>query len=234
MLHYTSIITATLLLLSSTAVAGKPNKRVIFVGDSITAGLHIDTMDRYPEVVGQLTRIDSINAGCAGSTTRDWNPNANRGFCVFGGAWPVLVSPNLPADSMFIMLGTNDANGFFEFWPNTGENGFYVSPEEYFGRLFDMVDAFPGTTFLITPLPPSLFSPYGVKRWAEYKKKILRIVDIHPRACLGLDTDGLLDRSTDYADLIHPNENGMYKIAMELSHVVEDHIIKNKPCKRKK
>ncbi len=125
-----TLLTAfTLLAAFSEPAQARP--KILFVGDSITAGGGASDpatggfvaliAERFPE-------LEVANAGCGGSTVRDWTLDGPTLPCAVLGAWTTLAEPELPASITHILLGTNDAVGFFEFFPD-GAMGNFVPPE---------------------------------------------------------------------------------------------------------
>jgi lysophospholipase L1-like esterase len=91
---------------------------VVTVGDSITAGALSDPMGpSYPDILGEV--YDVVNIGCGGTTSRDWSPDAAGAFpwcgdVQFAPPYADQLMPLLPADVVTVLLGTNDALGFYE------------------------------------------------------------------------------------------------------------------------
>ena len=198
-------------LMSATAAFAQP--KILFVGDSITAGdgatnpseggFVAQIADRFPELV-------VANAGCGGSTVRDWTIDAGLGPCPFGDTWNLLAAPELPAQMTHILLGTNDALGFFEFAP--------VSPFEYYLRLRVLLERAPGLVLISTPpVQPKRRSGVVDDRLRGYREAIDILVAERAYVEHGVDTYGLLDPATDFANGgIHPNDRGHTRIADEL------------------
>ena len=92
------IILGSLLWMCSTATA---ETRILFLGDSITAGLGVEKTQAYPHLVGEALRrngyedIDIINAGISGSTSSSALSRLH---------WHTRIKP----DILVLALGAND------------------------------------------------------------------------------------------------------------------------------
>ena len=79
---------------------GQTSKKIVFLGDSITAGYGLKKEDAYPAIIKQLAaadghRLQVLNAGLSGDTTR-------------GGLRRIAVLAKRPIDILVIALGGND------------------------------------------------------------------------------------------------------------------------------
>ena len=184
---------------------------ILFLGDSITAGLYVPPVDRYPQRVGEALGIHAVNWGCPGGTSRDLTePETQPGACALGGAYPDHIAHN----GVVLMIGANDSTGFFETWPNTGEMGWVVNEHEYAGRLLDVIGTSGKPFLLITPTPLGPSFPDEAKALVErYRQVVFRIVETHPNVWLGADGTRLLQHPHDFVDDVHPNEQGLAKLA---------------------
>lgn len=202
-----------LALVSSWALASgaRAQPKVLFVGDSITRGTGATT----PAEDGFVARLEErfpellvANAGCGGSTTRDWTFDTGGIYCALGSAWRLAAEPELPAQITHVMLGTNGALGFFEhFGP--------VSPDEYEWRLRLLVEKAPGLVLVSSP-PRNPPRPTGAvdDRLRGYRDAIDRVVDAYPYAEHGVDGYALLDPALDFLPgNIHPNDRGHARLA---------------------
>jgi lysophospholipase L1-like esterase len=203
---------ATQVLLANAALA---QPKMLFVGDSITRGTGAldPSQGGFTAQIGQrFPEVLVANAGCGGSTIRDWTIERGNGACAIGDAWNLLASPELPAQITHVMLGTNGARGGrFEFFGP-------ISPPEYEARLRMLVERAPGLV-LISSAPVSAARPYGAidDRLRGYRDAIALIVSEYEYAEHGVDAYALLDPRSDFvADGIHPNDQGHTRIADEL------------------
>jgi len=189
--------------------------RLLLVGDSITAGVVAGEGDPYAvQLAGQLGPAwDVANAGCGGASSLDWVPDAGAAFCGSQGIptpnlYTARAAPELPADVATILLGTNDALGFFEPEP--------VDPADYgdalaelaFGLLAD------GASHVLLLTPPPQFDPFADFRLAGYRDAVLALCGgADPGIVCGPDLFTLLDASDFDAGNVHPRLSGHTKIA---------------------
>ena len=115
--------------------------------------------------------------------------------------------PELPAQITHIMLGINDAYGFFESSPD-GPHGNWLTPEEYGERLRLLVERSPGLVFVsVSPPLADTITGLVVERLRVYRDVVLSLVDDYRRVELGVDFHELLDPHTDMHGC-HPNTRG--------------------------
>ncbi|MBK1853987.1 arylesterase [Verrucomicrobiaceae bacterium 5K15] len=86
--------------LTSRSQADEQAQRVVFLGDSITAGYGLKKSEAYPAIIEKLAKADGhnikvINAGLSGDTTS-------------GGMRRIAVLARQPIDLLVIALGGND------------------------------------------------------------------------------------------------------------------------------
>jgi len=130
-----------LFLLASTFLPHQARAQVLLIGDSITQGGVSGTPAGPPYADVAATELgasfDVHNLGCGGSTSLDWLPYIGVTICpgIFVDLWQQRIAPNTPADIATIMLGTNDATGFFE--PENQP----VAPADYAAALEAIIDA---------------------------------------------------------------------------------------------
>lgn len=209
---------ALLVILAAFPGPALAEPKMLFLGDSITqgGGATDPAAGGFVALIAErFTEFEVVNAGCGGSTVRDWTIDGPTPACTIFGAWTVLAEPELPAAITHILLGTNDTLGFFEFFPD-GSMGNFVAPEEYEIRLRALVDRAPGLVLLSTP-PRNLGALSGPvdDRLRAYRDAVLAIADESRRVALGVDVYALLDPASDFADA-HPNDRGHARIADEL------------------
>jgi len=215
-----AIYTFALACLLSTSASAQP--KMIFIGDSITAGLGASSPDEngfVAQLADRFPEIAVVNAGCSGSTVRDWTNDEPDVSCALSDAWNLLVEPELPARLFHIMLGTNDATGFFELFPDD-TMGRWVSPDEFELRLRSLVDRATDLVLISTP-PKNFFELTGPAddRLLAYRERIFTVVESNAHAELGADVYDLLDPTTDL-DGVHPNDRGHSIIADELERQI--------------
>jgi len=187
---------------------------ILFIGDSITAGVYVDPADSYPARVGEALGVGTVNAGCPGCTSRDWTePPGPHAGGPGGGAWERLAE-GIPHHGMVVLLGANDSVGTFEFWPNTGEMGWPVGAHEYGGRLIDLIERTEAPVLLVTPTKLADDFPADAHaRIAAYRAAARKVAEVHERVWIGADAWALLEHPDDFADAVHPNERGLQKLA---------------------
>jgi len=110
---------ALVIVLALVALPGRTLARVLLIGDSITEGTVSGTPGSpYAAVVATDLgpEFDVLNLGCGGASSFDWRPDTGVTICggLFIDLWAQRVLPNVPAEIATVMLGTNDATGFFE------------------------------------------------------------------------------------------------------------------------
>jgi lysophospholipase L1-like esterase len=198
----------------ASGVRAEPPK-VLFVGDSITSGLGATIPEEGGFVALLSKRFKELviaNAGCPGSTLRDWTTDDVAEHCALGGAWVSLAEPQLPAKMTHIMLGANDATGFFEsIFINP--HGRFVSKREYGVRLRELVARAPGVVLLSAPAPNASHPSGPVDdRLRDYREVVSRIVEEDARVLDGVDFYALLDLTLDM-DGVHPNDRGHARMA---------------------
>ncbi len=95
-----SFITLLLLAVDVPAVEANVSKRIVFIGDSITAGYGLKKEQAYPKLIENLAmakkiQVTIVNAGLSGDTTS-------------GGLRRLRILIKKPADVFVIALGGND------------------------------------------------------------------------------------------------------------------------------
>ena len=201
---------------------GEEPIRVLLLGDSITQGLVSgdQTALSFAEVLERSLSIthEVTNIGCGGASTTDWTISNGATICT---EWleetifENLAIPNLPSDFMTILLGTNDAVGFFEPAP--------VSPWRYRQNLDEIVahSLMHGarTILLMTPPPPCETSGDRFDRLMQYRLEVFDLCIHDADVLCGPDLFMLLDPQLDFDDCsVHPNGQGHAKIALELEN----------------
>lgn len=193
--------------------------RILLVGDSITAGTVGGTEPGtpYADLVAQaFPAHDTVNAGCGGASTSDWLIPGPSLSCAFAGAFEELAEPNLPARISTILLGTNDATGFFEPSPNCCP----VSAETYRANLEGLIARLEPETLwivLMTPPPSSAGNPDVDARLAAYRGEVLDLCSFPADSVVcGPDLQALLDPVLHFPSGPHPNPEGHALIAEAL------------------
>jgi len=156
------IIVSAALLLSLSVWAQKRDLNIVYIGNSITHGVQLDTPETQapPAVASAYLRqqpgigsVEFSNQGVSGFTTVDFLPSTNT---VFNKVEQAARSfQNTQALLIFsIKLGTNDS-------ASSGPNGSPVSPEQYHDNLKTIMDRlledFPGCKIILQH--PLWYSP---------------------------------------------------------------------------
>jgi len=200
--------TGAALALMTSAPAGA--SRMLFIGDSITSGAGLEPGTAYPELVATaFPALEGVNAGCPGSATADWvRPGPTVG-CGVAGAFDLLAAPNLPAEIATILLGTNDAVGFFEPGP--------VSPASYRSNLEHVIARLePETQWILLMTPPARGpgNPAADALLSSYRDEVLDLCSAPSDSVVcGPDVQLLLDPALHFSDGIHPDAVGHALIA---------------------
>lgn len=196
---------------------------VVLLGDSITFGLVSEPIGpSYAELLADSLGSDFevTNIGCGGTSSLDWT--RSRGDAICGGVGFVLPDlyegralPTLPADLVTIMLGTNDAIGFFE--PGI------VAVADYRAAILEIATSLlldgADQVMLMTP-PPNFVSALPESFLVQYRAQVLDICGAPGDAILcGPDVYVLLGPS-DFGNSIHPNGAGNAKIASALDPAI--------------
>lgn len=191
------------LTLSADEDGDKANKpRIVFLGDSITAGFGLEKSEAYPALVESLAKEkdlhwDCVNAGLSGDTTS-------------GGVRRVRLLVKRPLDLIVIALGGND-----------GLRG--VAPEATQKNLITIIEtvqkAHPKATIILAGIdvPENMGDTYKesflttFKTVAKKKKVIL-----YPSLIVGIAGDPKFNQE----DMIHPNKEGQKVIANQLFKMI--------------
>jgi acyl-CoA thioesterase-1 len=170
--------------------------RVLFLGDSLTAGYGVGILKSYPTRVKEIAEesgrpIDIVNAGVSGDTSA-------------GGVRRISSYLNRDFDVLVLALGANDAlRG--------------LTPEALEQNLRLIIDRFleksPKGKVLLAGMraPPNLGEEYGKGIFTVYQK--LGVAD-ERISYLPFLLEGVAgDPAMNLADRIHPNEDGHQVIA---------------------
>ncbi|MEN8184194.1 MAG: SGNH/GDSL hydrolase family protein [Myxococcota bacterium] len=216
----------TLVAVSATGATAGP-REVLLIGDSITQGMVSgDGGLPYAEVLAELLGpdYDVINAGCGGASSLDWTLSQPDVICggvgiLEPGLFEAHAEPHLPSDLAVVLLGTNDASGFFE--PIPVEVPSYAAAMNEI--VWNLLVAPTRHVILMTAPDHDWEDPDRVARLAGYRDEILALCDSHPRIACGPDLHQLLDLGVHFAPGdVHPNADGHATIATELAEVVTD------------
>ena len=197
---------------------------ILMIGDSITQGVQSSpSAEPYSivaaNVLGKGFTVTQV--GCGGATSRDWSLLGGVTFC--GGrfwdrnVYEARVLPNLPADMVTIMLGTNDATGFFEPAP--------ISPDDYRDNLANLVTNLlsdgAGQVMLMPP-PPMCESTNAevVTRLEAYRAIVGAMCSSREGVVCGPDVYTLLNED-DFQDCdVHPNGLGHLTLGIAVARMI--------------
>jgi lysophospholipase L1-like esterase len=219
---------STALALCMAASCGThPRKlKVLMIGDSITDGSSGTGATYAAQLSKRLQgKHEILNVAVGGSTTRDWAnraptmPYVDQARGLFDAQVPALA----PFDVVTVMLGTNDALGFFETAP--------LSADEYEASLSTLIQRLlelgASRVVLVSPPPycehPGL--PEARARLHAYARRMRGLCARDTHLVCGPDPLRLVDPVRDYdgtKDCIHPLEAGHRKVADALAAVLAD------------
>lgn len=194
--------------------------RTLLIGDSITAGTVGAGGTAYADLLAAdlASSHELVNLGEGGTSSSSWLPGAPCfPFCSDpGGLFANVLEPELPADVVTVLLGTNDAQGFLlPEGPSTAE--------AYEANLRELVDALfdGGATDVVLMTPPRLSAAAALDvddLLGSYADDVREICSELRAVSCGPDLFDLIDPGLDYApnDNIHPNAAGHAKIASAL------------------
>jgi len=195
-------------------VAGTASaETIVLIGDSITKGRVEGGGLSFADQLQALRPQDQIrNAGCPGSTTRDWvRPPIEVRSCTLAGAYPLIAKPLMPADVAIIMLGANDATGYYEPDP--------VEPPEYRENLEQLVRVALSDAKRVVLLTPTL-DPRATgevrRRLVGYRSAVLETCQTSDCVSCGPDLQRTVSGPAEGLSGLHPDESGHRRIAQQL------------------
>ncbi|MBU3951732.1 MAG: SGNH/GDSL hydrolase family protein [Proteobacteria bacterium] len=197
---------------------------ILMIGDSITEGVQSNpSAEPYTAVAAKILGkgFTVTQVGCGGATTWDWSSFGGVTLCG-GQFWDLNVyearaRPNLPADVVTVMLGTNDATGFFEPAP--------ISPNEYRDNLANLVTNLlndgAGQVMLMTP-PPMCEStnPDVVMRLEAYRTIVEAMCSTRKGVVCGPDVYTLLTEDDFQGCDPHPNGLGHLTLGIAVAMMI--------------
>lgn len=204
--------------------AGASAARLLLLGDSITYGVVSEPQGpSFAELTdaclaGEFDEVEVI--ACSGSTSSDWTLTRGARSCA-GRAVPIsiyeaLARPHLPAEVVTVLLGTNDAFGFFE------ESG-PIPPEQYGSSLREITMNLlrDGVEQIVLMTPPRIFgapNPETNARLSGYREQIRLLCGASPDDAIvcGPDLQQQMRPEHFAAQSLHPNAAGHALIAREL------------------
>jgi len=196
--------------------------RVVLLGDSITEGKARAGAPYADLLVEQLgPSYELVNIGVGGTSARDWAPRRppmRREGTAIARPSPFRerAIPALPADVVTVLLGTNDARGFYEPRP--------VSTAEFRAALEAIIESLlehDANTVMLMTAPPR-FRPVLDERLAEYREVVIALCAARAEVVRGPDLFKLLDDSHFNDGDAHPNDAGHALIAAELARALRN------------
>lgn len=169
--------------------------RIVFLGDSLTAGYGLDESEAYPALVGKMLEsdghsVDIINAGVSGDTSA-------------GGARRINWLTRQPIDILVLALGANDA------LRGQDASGTQANLE----RIIESVrEAHPDVQILLAGIlaPPNMGTDFR-KQFDAIYPQLARAHEVH---LLPFLLEGVAGQpELNLADGIHPNQEGQQKVA---------------------
>lgn len=181
----------------------KKKKRIIFFGDSLTAGYGLDEEDAYPSLI--QTMLDSlglayqtVNAGLSGETTA-------------GGVNRIGWVAEQPMDVFVLELGGNDVLRGFDL----------SATRENLQMIVDKVKAkYPDIKLVIAGMeaPPNMGPEYA----NEFRQVFRELAEKNDAALIPFllaDVGGIPE--LNLADRIHPNQEGHKIVAQTVWEVIK-------------
>lgn len=198
MLCFWSIVT---LATSFSAINAEP-MRIIFLGDSLTAGYGINPDRAYPALIEQKIRdhghtAEVINAGVSGDTTA-------------GGLRRVNWLLRRPMDVMVLALGANDALRGFDL-NNTRDNLEAI--------IQAVQEKYPECTIILAGMkaPPNLGGDYG----RTFENIFTNLAEKHQLPLIEFLLEGVAGQpEKNLADGIHPNPTGQKIVAKNVWEIL--------------
>lgn len=222
---------AVLWILLTAATTACPSTRLVrnelpllLLGDSITWGYVSEPVGPSFAELLETRFGDSVKRiGCGGTTTLDWHPNSEGATPACSGTirhYAHLAKPNLPARTVTVLLGTNDANGFME-------PGGPVSVPDYADAIADLVDrlVLDGAESVILLTAPHNYAnknPEIDARLRGYRNEIRQLCNANEndRVHCGPDLYLIMGPELFAVGNPHPNATGHRLIANEIARMM--------------
>ncbi|NLX18452.1 MAG: arylesterase [Desulfobulbus sp.] len=201
----------TLVLICCSPYAALAERIILFLGDSLTAGLGVEAEEAYPHLLGEMLQKDGltdfriVNAGISGSTSAGALSRLE---------WYTRIKPKV----LFLALGAND-----------GLRG--LSIEETQRNLASVIIAAQKQEMSILlagmELPPNYGDQYTNHFRRMYQELATRYeLTFIPFLLEGVGGDPLLNQD----DGIHPNAEGHRRIARHVYPILRQHLLQLSPA----
>ncbi|MES2440736.1 MAG: arylesterase [Verrucomicrobiota bacterium] len=198
-----------LVIAEETPDANPGNKRIVILGDSITAGYGLDPQEAYPALLQK--KIDAANlpytvtnAGVSGDTTAGGLRRINWALGQKG------------ADLLVIALGGND-----------GLRG--ISPEQTEGNLAGIIDKARAKSPAVKVIIAGMQMPdnLGADFTTRFKAVFPKVAEGKKTALIPYLLEGVGgDEKLNQPDRIHPTADGQQKVAENVWKVLEKELTK--------
>jgi acyl-CoA thioesterase-1 len=191
----------------SLAICPLMAERIVFLGDSLTAGFGLDVEQAYPALVGvelegQGKAVEIVNAGISGDTSA-------------GGLRRLNWILKRPVDTLIIALGANDA---------LRGQPVATTRENLRGMILGAREKYPEIRILLAGMlaPPNMGTDYTdafARIYPELAEELE--VELIPFLLEGVAGQPELN----LADGIHPNARGQKKIAQLILRALEEETV---------
>lgn len=199
------VILLVFLLMHCVPLSAQAERVVLFLGDSLTAGLGVEPEEAYPQLLGAMLARDGIadvrivNGGISGSTSASAMARLK---------WYGKIHPSV----LFLALGAND-----------GLRGLTI--EEMAKNLAEVISAAQaqGMTVILAgmELPPNYGDDYTDAFRKVYRDLTAQYtIELIPFLLEGVGGVAALNQ----ADGIHPNADGHRKIALQVYPLLKQHL----------
>lgn len=205
-MHRVRILLLVLSFMFCSPLSVRAERVVLFLGDSLTAGLGVEAEESYPQLLGALLARDGIddlrvvNGGLSGSTSASALTRLK---------WYGRIHPSV----LFLALGAND-----------GLRGLTIEDmEKNLAEVIAFAKA-QGMTVILAgmELPPNYGEAYTGAFRAVYRDLAVRYgVELIPFLLEGVGGVPALNQ----ADGIHPNAEGHRRIALHVYPVLKQHLL---------
>lgn len=199
------LILLAIFVLSSLPLSARAERVVLFLGDSLTAGLGVEPGEAYPQLLGAMlvrdgiTDVRIVNGGISGSTSASAMARLR---------WYGKLHPSV----LFLALGAND-----------GLRGLTI--EEMTKNLAEVITAAQALDMSVIlagmELPPNYGDAYTGAFRQMYRDLAARYgIQLIPFLLEGVGGVAALNQ----ADGIHPNGEGHRKIALQVYPFLKQHL----------